>query len=87
MPVSRLLAALRCWRQLQRERQQLLAMNDVELRDIRLSRIDADRQASSRACARLLLSAADAPQQAARRFQASNGLTSTRAFRDRLATA
>ncbi len=41
MPVSRLLAALCCWRQLQRERQQLLAMNDVELRDIGLSRIDA----------------------------------------------
>lgn len=41
MPVSRLLAALRCWRQLRRERQQLLAMNDAELRDIGLSRIDA----------------------------------------------
>jgi uncharacterized protein YjiS (DUF1127 family) len=41
MSASRLLAALRCWRRLRREQQHLLAMGDVELRDISLSRIDA----------------------------------------------
>lgn len=55
MSLSRLLAALRCWRRVQREREQLLAMSDAELRDIRLSRVDvaaAIRQPALQPCLR-----------------------------------
>lgn len=39
--VLRLLAILRCWQQRRREQRELLALTDRELRDIRLSRIEA----------------------------------------------
>ncbi|MGO8918804.1 MAG: hypothetical protein ACLQJR_23125 [Stellaceae bacterium] len=55
MPASRLLAALRCWRRLRREQQQQLAMSDAELRDSRLTRLDAlvaARQPTLRTCLR-----------------------------------
>jgi len=39
--VARLMAALRCSQQVRREQRELLALNDIELRDIGLSRLDA----------------------------------------------